>query len=235
MLTARTGPGQGRGPGRNLEAVRPTCAAWATEPSAASPAAAAAAGPAAARDGQAPPTPRRSPLDVRPPPSARRRSREKPLPPAHGPAPRPPLPLPALGPALILPGRDWPGRPPLTVRAGLRLERACAVGPAAGDVAAERCPGRPGGIRRFPLPGKYPAGRGPGPRSRCQVCPGPETLPAPGWPRPCLSRPCPALRRVRGKGRSGQSRVPSSLTRSAVSVEHPPCASPFGDATVISS
>lgn len=35
------------------------------------------------------------------------------------------------------------------------------MGTAAGDVAAERCPGRPGGIRRFPLPGKYPAGGGP--------------------------------------------------------------------------
>lgn len=109
------------------------------------------------------------------------------------------------------------------------------MGTAAGDVAAERCPGRPGGIRRFPLPGKYPAGGGPGLRSKCQVWQGPEMLPVPGRPRLCLSRPCPAWRPARGKGSSGQSRVPSSLTRSTVSVERLPCASPFGDAAVTSS
>lgn len=182
--------------------MRPTCAAWATAPSAASPAAAAAAAPAAARDGQAPSTPPRSPFDTHLPPSARRRSGQEPLPPAPGPAPWRPLPLPALGPALIGAVRHLARLRLARVaaahglggtEAGARVRgghgrRRCCCGALSGEAGrypplpvARQVPGGGGPRAAFEMPGL--AGTGDAPRARpaspLSVSPLPGLAPGP--------------------------------------------------------
>lgn len=102
--------------------------------------------------------------------------------------------------------RHWLRWQPLTPRKGRRLEPACAMGRAAGDAAAERSRGRPGGGLSLPVLGEslagtarwgWPGGWGGSDRESpgLPVSRGPRLQPAPPAGRAALVAACPCCPR----------------------------------------